>query len=238
VLAAYLDDSGTDGNQPIVAVTGFLSEEGAWNGFCQEWQAFLNEFELSRFHATEFWSRKGRPYNRWSDERHTLAQARVCDILKASSLFGIGTLVDVGAFQAWRNDLSYFIDPDPYFFCLSRCLRTLIRGIKKSFGEDDGIAIYVDQDKGRQRLGDQLAKWEETRLRGDPPLHVNPQRSIIVNYASSYRCLPLQAADILSHALFQKSKHLISANASPDDPPFLAALSSANVPIAGHVAPH
>ena len=135
------------------------------------------------------------------------------------------------AFNEWRESKRYFRLSDPYYFCLEGCLKKLIREIKKSYGADDEIAIYVDQDKGRERLGRDLAKWQESKLRQDPGFHVNPNRNITVEYASAYDKRPLQAADILAHALFQKAKRFLEFGEYVD-PPFLAALDADKIPIA------
>jgi hypothetical protein len=66
VLKAYLDASNEDTGNPVAVVAGFVGGERQWEAFDAAWKPFLLEFGLKRFHATEFWARKG-PYNNWSE---------------------------------------------------------------------------------------------------------------------------------------------------------------------------
>jgi len=193
------------------------------------WTHFLSDFEIKRFHAAEFWARKGRPYARWDDEKHESAIKRVSSILRNSGLFGIGTGVTIDAFNEWRDSLSYYIDPDPYFFCLNRSLKFLIRGIR--INPDEGVAVYIDQDKGRERLGQELARWHEAKLRSRGHLiDLNRDRSVSTHYASSFNYPPLQVADILSNSFFKQSFEFLRTGKAIV-PPFIQALLDGQNPV-------
>lgn len=233
VLRAYLDGSGTKENNPVVIVGGFLADDvHGWKPFDDAWKSFLDDFELGRFHVAPFLAHE-RPFDRWPAAKYDQAQARICEIFKkANGLFGIVTGVSVKAFDEWIDDLAYYADPDPYYFCLSRCLRLLIRGIKKSYGPDDGIAIYIDKDEKRDRLGYQLAEWHERRLRiGKGVSTIDAQRETSTHYVSSFQYRPLQAADILAHSIFQQAREFVNSGELPPDPPFLAAMKEGQIPL-------
>jgi Protein of unknown function (DUF3800) len=211
VLQSYLDDAGTtDELLPVVVVGGLISDNTVWDAFDLEWSKFLADFEVGpRFHAAPFLGRCGRPYSKWSNEKWENARDAVCEILSHHGWIGIGTAVSRSAFYQWRDSIGYYISPDPYYFCLNNCLRKLIRGIRHAH-KDDGIAIYIDQDKGREKLGQELAKWNETRLRRDPGYHVDPARPISTIYGSCINYKPLQAADIFANAVYQLAVQLIN----------------------------
>lgn len=230
VLQSYLDDSGTnDESLPVVVVGGFVADNTLWDAFEDRWSKFLVKFELERFHACHFLGRH-RPYNRWSDEKYERAQSDVCDILSSYQWIGIGTIVTRTAFREWRDGLGHYIDPDPYYFCLDNCLRRLILGIK-TVPKDDGVAIYVDQDKGREKLGQRLSEWNERRLRSDPGYRVDPKRPISTTYGSCIIYKPLQAADILAHAFYQLASQILVDENTATPNIFYEALKKNNAPI-------
>jgi hypothetical protein len=230
VLQSYLDDSGTnDDRLPVVTVSGFVADNTLWDDFEAKWSKFLGDFDLPRFHAAPFLARR-RPFDKWSDEKYENAKDIVCDILSRYQWIGIGTAVSRTAFMEWRDSIGRYIDPDPYYLCLDNCLRYLIRGVRNAFS-DDGMAIYVDEDKGREKLGYRLSEWNETRLRGDPGYHADPNRSISTRYASSYSCRPLQAADILAHGVCQWATQVLEDEKSAVPNVFLQSIRRNNAPI-------
>jgi hypothetical protein len=229
MLLGYLDDSGTDMKDGVVVVAGFIGSERYWTErFKPKWQRFLAEYELTRFHSTEFLSR-ARPYRDWPVERYQRAKQDIRRILVDMNPFGFGTAVSVEAFREYRSRVEYFVDPDPYFFCLQRCLRTMIRSIA-SATNDDGIRIIVDRDSGRQRTGEEIARWHRTRLKANPPDHVNPDREVEIEYGSSFNHLPLQLADILAHGSYQEARNRLQDTPNPESY-FIHEMRSSGVPV-------
>lgn len=213
----------------VVAVAGFVASENLWVSFEMEWAIFLNTFELPRFHAAKYLSRQ-RPYAGWSDTKYEAAGETVCTIFRRLNPFGIGNVVDIEVFNEWRNSIEFPISSDPYFFCLDRCLRSLIRGIAQ-YPKDEGVAIYIDQDKGRESLGVQLAEWNQERLKRTLPENIDPERPVTTIYGSSIDYLPLQAADILVHGSFQWMKNYLLNGKTHPDPYFIECMKQGGVPI-------
>jgi hypothetical protein len=240
VLKAYLDGGGKyqDNNTPVVAVAGFVAGEFRWGQFEPRWQAFLDEFGLDNFHAAPFWSRKERPYSYWDDKKHALAADWLCSVFEEGCPFGVGWAVDKELFEQWRPSVGFFVDEDPYYFCLSLCLNDLIRGIPEAT-HDEGVAIYIDQDKDHEALGRQLARWHEQRLRRNPPKsNINRDRAITVTYGSRINFRPLQAADVLAHAGYQYLSNFLQVIGKPPpeplflpEPYFLERMNRARCPV-------
>jgi Protein of unknown function (DUF3800) len=229
-LKAYLDDSGTNGAATVVVVGGFLADEKAWDAFEAKWSVFLAKYGLARFHVSQFWARKTKPYIGWNEDKHLSAFADASHILRTSDIFGVAKAVSLDAFNDWRVELDHPIDPDPYYYCLDKCLRLLIGGVRKSFGPDDGIAIYVDQDKGREPLGMKLAEWHTEKVRRGHSLHVDRNRKTSTHYVSSIDYKPLQAADILANALFRQAVNFLEKKTT-EEKTFLEAMKESNMPI-------
>ncbi len=166
VLKAYLDASDPNGNIPVAVVAGFVTDLAGWENFEVQWRPLMKELELARWHMTDFRNRDGQ-YAKWPDAQFLYAKGRVISILNSCQLFGSGYAINVEAFNEWRVTCGYYVNPDPYFFCLDKMLGKLIRGLVEH-PIDEGVAIYCDRDKGRERLGLNIAEWHDDQLRTPP----------------------------------------------------------------------
>ena len=207
VLQSFLDASGTNAVGPIVVVAGFVGTESDWKFFESAWRNFLDEFGLTkqRFHSAEYWSRRGNPYNTWTNDKWQNAQVAICKAISSTRLIGTGIAIDINLFKEWRLRLDQFYPNDPYYFCLDRVLYQLITGTSE-VSKDEGIVIYIDRDQEYEKIGNAIAQWHIDRLRFVPSVGANDiasDRQVDVHYGSSFNFAPLQLADILSHASFQ-----------------------------------
>jgi hypothetical protein len=223
VLAAYLDASEPEPGVPVAVVAGFLADTEEWIRFESLWTPFLQEFGIRRFHATEYWARRGQ-FQNWSDAKHLAAKGEVCRILNEIRPIGVGTALDTRAFDVWRASSDTFFPSDPYYLCLERTINKLVHNFTQS-PTDDGIVIYCDQDRAHERLAQDIAIWHEERLRRSKnPLRVNPERPVSTRYVSSFDFVPVQAADILSHGMFQWMRACTATGKVAVMPPFLNCL--------------
>ena len=110
VLRAYLDASGQKVDS-VVVVSGLVGTVRWWAEFETRWQAFLDEFKLDHFHATEFWARQSRPYCNWTDAEHLKAKADICEILRDLKTIGISVALKVSIFNQWRAGLDHYYHP-------------------------------------------------------------------------------------------------------------------------------
>jgi hypothetical protein len=137
-------------------------------------------------------------------------------------------------FQEWREKQEAWYPEDPYYFCLDHCFRYCIQGISE-YPTDEGIEIYIDQDKQRESLGRELAQWHRDKLRKAPSFwRIAPDRPVSINYASSYEVLPLQAADIISHSTFSWTRASLTGATKESyltTDSILAAMHKANCPL-------
>ena len=94
--------------------------------------------------------------------------------------------------------------PIPDYFCLQRMMEPLTLWIFE-VPKDEGVAIYIDRDNARQKLGESVGQWYEDQLRKGPPERskVNPDRNISIHYVSSYDYAGIQAADIAANGAFK-----------------------------------
>lgn len=93
MLTAYLDESGTDGRSPIVAVGGYVSTEELWASFQNEWQSFLDNNGIENFHATDILALRGNFTldKSWNQKRAQSALRIVDRIIRKYVLYGAVT---------------------------------------------------------------------------------------------------------------------------------------------------
>jgi hypothetical protein len=56
-LFAYADESGIDGKPSYCVVSGYIAPQRVWESFGAEWKNILSEYQVSEFHAKEFFKR-------------------------------------------------------------------------------------------------------------------------------------------------------------------------------------
>ena len=100
----------------------------------------------------------------------------------------------------WRLKQKVFVHPDPYYICLQRHLWSLILNIFE-VPKDEGVAIYIDRDNARQKIGESVAQWYEDQL--------SITRNISTHYVSSFDYVGIQAADIAANSAFKYLVHFL-----------------------------
>jgi hypothetical protein len=201
VLEGYIDASEEQPGIPVASVAAFVATEAHWEKFKRLWKLFLQRNEIKgRFQASTFWARREQ-FN-WDDDKHNRVKNEVCQIFNECGMIGYAASINCNAFEEWRLKQAIYHHHDPYYFCLQRILRPLIFGLKET-AKDEGIAIYIDRDNARQKIGESVAEWAENRLRCMKNTRVDPQREISTHYVSSFDYVPLQAADILANSAYK-----------------------------------
>jgi hypothetical protein len=77
MLEAYLDGSGMDPAQKVVAVAGWGATESEWDHWERLWVEMLAELELKKgWHHTDFLSKRGE-YAIWNEAKFLLAQGKL-----------------------------------------------------------------------------------------------------------------------------------------------------------------
>jgi hypothetical protein len=199
-VKAFLDDTGTDSGSRIIGVIGWAAATDSWISWEAEWRTFLETNELHKgWKQSDFGSaHSGRhgEYLDWSEAKWLVARRRVWEILSGNGLAGVGRAVVKSDYKEIVAQGKYNLPPDPYTFCLDRCLSTILhRSFNLPHGE--GIAIYCDQNKQQEEIGRALAAWHTryVTLYADVGYRGVPTST---TYGSRLKFLPLQAADVIA----------------------------------------
>ena len=95
MFTVYCDDSGTDKNCRIAAVSGFISNVGQWELFNQEWTQIRKAFGVDQMHRADLESFKGEflESRGWGPRRRTAILKKLHSIMKRRAKVAIRSSV-------------------------------------------------------------------------------------------------------------------------------------------------
>jgi len=222
MLRAYLDSNSND-TKDVIVVGGVLAQDEQWAGFIPAWQKMLNAYGLRRFHAAEYWSRKGK-FARLNEADHAALRRNICRIFKLFKPIAVAAVVGGAAFEEWRPGQKTYQHPDGHYFALDQTLNFLLRRISND-PMDEGFAICCDNDTEHEKLMKEKTEWHTLRMKkivGSSPGHRGSQRPTAIQFGSPFDIIALQAADIIALSAFRWGRdHLEGGNT---EEPFLAGI--------------
>jgi hypothetical protein len=116
-LVAYLDDSGTDPDNPYLIVAGFAADVAQWKMFTDEITSLDRHFEAPPFHAKTFEkARHGHgPYAAWPTSKRHEYLNRFLGIIGRRCFKSFGTMLEKRAYEnivrPQRAFQEYFYSP-------------------------------------------------------------------------------------------------------------------------------
>lgn len=87
-FTAYFDESGTDDGSPTLVVGGAVSDISCWQSNCSEWQAALDDYGVSAFHAKDYNTRHGE-FAGWEDAKRHEFIDRLLGVIRADDRLSI-----------------------------------------------------------------------------------------------------------------------------------------------------
>jgi len=193
VLTFYADASGSEHDQAVTVVAGFINSANNWVDFDREWRAFLDLYGVPYLHMKEFAHSKG-PFEIWRDNE-TTRQKFLADALRIIQKNGCTSFVTAIHSQAFndviraRHLLPFF--GNAYLFAARTCLSSILGwcGDKRMNAPLEYIFEAGDAKQGVLREIMKSDGMPEPIFRHK--CDVDPARSI----------LPLQAADFLAYEI-------------------------------------
>jgi hypothetical protein len=174
VVEAFLDESGTHGNSPVVCVAGYMGEHEEWKRFEECWDPILRSANIDCFHAKEPRCDPLRPH--------------LVECLKKSKIRG--RIVSVGV-PTYKHNVAHgakSVIGNAYAACAFACAGKIGTLAKE---RNLGPVAFVIED-GQPNVEYVRATLE--RLIGNDDFNV---ASVAV--AKKRDFVPLQAADFLAH---------------------------------------
>lgn len=215
-LCLYLDDAGK-ADQPVFAMGGFLAFDREWKQFAGEWQSALDEAEMDEFHATDFFSRRGKHnkkggrYEDWPDAKHKRFARRFAAIAEKHTKLGVGRGIDMSAYYDLVYSEPIFRGGTPHnrftpiMLCSQMCLEHEAKRIQQCrpgeqvavvFEQGDGVGEMIEWCRWLQRH----TSWAQTYCSFTP---------------DDKSSLPLQAADLLAHETWRHIKEHVTPTGRP-----------------------
>ena len=191
-IEAYVDESGTHANSPMLAMGGYMFTLEQSARFSRDWQKVLDSFGLPAAHMTDAVHCSGH----YARAGMTMVDCVECnrsliENIKRRTLFGFGVSVDPQMYSEIVGKENNA--PSAYSFCLMGCLTIIRRWIeRKSF---QGRVSYFFE-AGHQRQGEAnrfitgaILTSERAKVRHRYASH---------KFVEKTQAPPLQAADMLA----------------------------------------
>ncbi|WP_316225337.1 DUF3800 domain-containing protein [Bradyrhizobium sp. SZCCHNS3052] len=218
MLKAFLDASWSD---DLIVVGGVVSPQELWTNFEHSWRAMLDRFGIEyRFHATEYWARKGE-FMRMRESDHVALGKEIRRLLAEHKPLSFACVLAKDAYQQWRRKQHSHHLKDGTYYALDWCLTVLIHRINQ-YPADEGVEIVCDQGDGREKISRDIADWKTEQLREHAwrfPGHPDPNRAVTFEFGSSKEIVQLQAADIVVHTTLKWSEAYLRGE-DPNHVPF------------------
>ena len=201
MFTAYFDASGSEEDQPNLAVAGFISNAESWMEFEDRWLERLHRDDLAYFHTSEFNSSQGQFVEGWKDNevRRTRLIVDLVQIIKETANRKVGMVVlnkNVQAGFSEEQRLRWHIRS--YSLAGRTCAARVREWAESWHASSVPELVFEEGDSGRDEL---------TRLLVEESGFAHPifkpkndrldKHGMVVKAA-----VPLQASDLLAYELF------------------------------------
>lgn len=204
ILYGFFDESGKQGDHPVVTFSGVCAIESKIPAFNQAWSGLLDQYGIDSLHMV----RAGRLKEKLGDKMSRDQSAR--DRTEALKPFAdcINEHLELGLIQAWdvkgfsalpeaaRRKLGH-VD-DPYFLAFVRGVAEITDYVHG----DDRVALVCDDDRS--------TAWDCYRhYRGIKAADVEMRSKVVsLAFANDQHFPALQAADMVAYLARLEAKHM------------------------------
>lgn len=213
MLQAYVDDSGSHDGSHNMVLAGYWGRVHQWKKFEQAWKAVLDSEGIDEFHAKKFWPRipgKGRvrPYHDWSDERHASFIDRLLAVIESSKIYPFACGVVAAEWDNLEVEAKTILTVQekqalqkPMLFAM---MRIMFR-VAKYCNQGKVVNFTFDECSSDKLKTAVMLRFAEVKrvFRDDDPLI---ERIGGLEFESSEKALPLQAADLLAYEAHRYAK--------------------------------
>lgn len=207
MLVCYLDDSGTDPQNPIVTLAGYVATDEQWKAFEAEVEPWFTEFEVSVLHAKELHNTDGE-FRAWTVLKKQAFVARLCQVMSRHVQLGVSmsVLKDVYEMRAEESDRKR--TSTPYTFCFSVIIDWILRDIRIGHAANtDGVAFILE-------CGSKNNPEAEQHFYRVRELHSIEKQLRSICFVPKDDCRAIQVADLLA---FYTRRHGVALERAPVD---------------------
>jgi hypothetical protein len=211
MLAAYFDDSGSDGQGPVFVLAGWAASVERWHSFSNAWQAVLDLEEprrLEYFKMAEANSRRNQFWG-WSEDERDRCVSRLTTVIKEHVAFGIYSMLWWDDYRIVQRQFPRF-QLKPYEIMFASLM---IGAAYRAKGIGERIEFIFD-DQGL--IGSNAAYAFDLAKRHILPSDVAEIMAGYPIHRSDKEFLPLQAADLYAWHVRSVCNKSVSAGALQD----------------------
>ena len=200
MFKAYIDESGIHSEADMFVLAGYLAPEKEWDRFTKQWQAVLDEYSITAFHAVECNGNKGE-FSKFKDkreERNQFVEKLLTTISRRPRIIPINVGLPPREFPDPQHSKGQARAGHPYYVCMKMFVVCAIEIMKRMFPKEKKIGFVFDrQDQFDGRAiavfnGIVEEEFEGTELLDD------------IAFRSKKLHIPLQAADALAFDSYQE----------------------------------
>jgi hypothetical protein len=206
VLVCYLDESGTDPQNPVITVGGYCGTEEQWGAFEAAVEPVFGKYGVAILHARDLHASDGE-FAGWSRLRKEAFVAELCRTLSKSIPLGMSMSAAKDQYAAYARKQGNRRTVTPYTFCANVILDWVMTDIHVGrIANVDGVAFVLEDG-----FHSSEAEWNFREVICQHDLAETVRAVCFVGKAS---CRAIQMADLFA---FYSRRHAVEMEAAHPD---------------------
>jgi hypothetical protein len=165
MLTCYLDESGSDSENPILTIAGYVGRESGWMDFEAKVEPWFAEYGVTICHAKELHSGRNE-FKNWTVLRKQSFVSRLCMARNKCAMMGLSmsTKKDVYSERAATSTRARTVTP--YTFCFNVVIDRILRDISVGLGRTvhaEGLRLILED--GHRNAEEARAQFADIRVR-------------------------------------------------------------------------
>jgi Protein of unknown function (DUF3800) len=208
VLKAYMDESGTHGDSPVVTVGMYAGKPSVWQGWTVDWNR--NKRPIKVYHSVDAHNRDGEFKGMERDERNKFC-AKLLPVIARHKILGVAVGIHMGAFRTAMESRPELLAMfgTPYTACFQWAVQTFLAMMDEN-NDTQRVAFYHECNDYQEEARAAFAYVEAQRKL------LSTRRSLTFGGKGDF--VPLQAADVLAY----ESNHKLRDPSKPTRLPWEA----------------
>jgi hypothetical protein len=192
MLTAYLDESGTHTESPVLVLAGLIASPRQWERLSQRWLRALASIGVGSFHATDC-ANGGGDFRGIAPQERQRVFIRLVETIKQTVSYRIWTGIAV---EDYRNSPYYNQDPKRIYSLASIACISLGRHLAAQRGADYRLAYTFDQGPEGTLAFDIFRNMQASG-------EADVLRMAEVSTGDRRQSPPLQAADLFAYEIYR-----------------------------------
>jgi hypothetical protein len=202
LLVAYLDDSGTNKQSPVVTIAGYAAHSSEWAAFERESLAVLSRYEVPLLHTKEFHDRDGA-FSEWTNIKKNTFAVELYQVAQRNVMIGASVSAQKRTYVLRGLETGYNQNTSAIGHCFNILVDRMLRSpVIGPHIRADGISFVVEN--GNKNNGDLKRIFELVRS-----IHKLEKELHSIRFADKSHCVAIQLADFLA---FYSRRHAVKCD--------------------------